>query len=154
MINQSSPAWKVCVLSRSTLPWKDLKHGEGFCKVPALSNLSQQCVVGKLAVTCVLLCSGLRLAIEAHGGHFWSTQGQVQRPLDIMSLRIDHGERMTLGLASALISPTHYMTAFLAQRGWTLPHERYHRLTEGSIFLSLQLCYHGCRAFSMRAVGS
>lgn len=42
-----------------------------------------------------------------------------------MSLRIDHGERMTLGLASALISPTHYMTAFLAQRGWRLPKERY-----------------------------
>lgn len=71
-----------------------------------------------------IVLTGLRLAIEAHGGHFWSTQGQVQRPLDITSLRIDHGERMTLALASALISPTHYMTAFLAQRGWTLPSER------------------------------
>lgn len=48
----------------------------------------------------------------------------MQRPLDITSLRIDHGERMTLALASALISPTHYMTAFLAQRGWRLPPEK------------------------------
>ena len=30
------------------------------------------------------------MAVEPHGGHFWSTQGQVQRPMDITSLRIDN----------------------------------------------------------------
>ena len=61
--------------------------------------------------------------VEPHGGHFWSTQGQI-RPLDITSLRIDQQERMTLQLASTLISPTHYMTAYLRQRGWKLPKDR------------------------------
>ena len=70
-----------------------------------------------------LLAAGLRHVVEPHGGHFWSTQGQV-RPLDITSLRIDQQERMTLQLANALISPTHYMTAYLRQRGWKLPKDR------------------------------
>lgn len=65
--------------------------------------------------------AGLRVVVESHGGHFWSTQGQAQRPLDVVSLRIDVQERMTLQLADALISPTHYMSAFLRQRGWRLP---------------------------------
>ncbi len=59
--------------------------------------------------------------MESHGGHFWSTQGSVQRPLDVTSLRIDAAERMGLQLADALISPTHYMTAFLRERAWRLP---------------------------------
>ena len=67
------------------------------------------------------LCTGLRVVVEAHGGHFWSTQGSVQRPLDVTSLRIDAEERMGLQLADALISPTHYMTAFLRERAWRLP---------------------------------
>ena len=33
------------------------------------------------------------MAVEPHGGHFWSTQGQVQRPMDITSLRIDNQVR-------------------------------------------------------------
>ena len=66
-------------------------------------------------------CAGLRVVVETHGGHFWSTQGSVQRPLDITSLRIDQAERMSLQLADALISPTAYMTAFLKQRAWRLP---------------------------------
>lgn len=61
--------------------------------------------------------------VETHGGHFWSTQGSVQRPLDVVSLRIDQQERMGLQLADTLISPTHYMAAFLKQRGWRLPRE-------------------------------
>ncbi len=61
------------------------------------------------------------MVVESHGGHFWSTQGQAQRPLDVVSLRIDVQERMALQLADALISPTHYMAAFLRQRGWRLP---------------------------------
>lgn len=61
------------------------------------------------------------MVVEAHGGHFWSTQGSVQRPLDVTSLRIDQAERMSLQLAGALISPTAYMTAFLKQRAWRLP---------------------------------
>ena len=41
---------------------------------------------------------------------------------------------MTLQLANALISPTHYMTAYLRQCGWKLPKDRY----------ALHLCYaHG-----------
>ena len=36
------------------------------------------------------------MVVEAHGGHFWSTQGSVQRPLDVTSLRIDAQERMGL----------------------------------------------------------
>lgn len=66
-------------------------------------------------------CAGLRVVVEAHGGHFWSTQGSVQRPLDVTSLRIDAAERMGLQLSDALISPTHYMTAFLRERAWRLP---------------------------------
>ena len=65
--------------------------------------------------------AGLRVVVEAHGGHFWSTQGSVQRPLDVTSLRIDAAERMGLQLGDALISPTHYMTAFLRERAWRLP---------------------------------
>lgn len=65
--------------------------------------------------------TGLRVVVEAHGGHFWATQGSVQRPLDVTSLRIDAQERMGLQLADALISPTHYMAAFLRERAWRLP---------------------------------
>ena len=28
--------------------------------------------------------------MQPHGGHFWSSMGQVQRPMDIVSLRIDN----------------------------------------------------------------
>ena len=66
---------------------------------------------------------GMRMAVEPHGGHFWSTQGQVQRPMDVVSLRIDNAERMANQLNDAEISPTNYMTAFLRQRGWKLPDE-------------------------------
>ena len=45
-------------------------------------------------MTCA--AAGLRVVVEAHGGHFWSTQGSVQRPLDVTSLRIDAQERMGL----------------------------------------------------------
>ena len=34
--------------------------------------------------------AGLRVAVQPHGGHFWSSMGQVQRPMDIVSLRIDN----------------------------------------------------------------
>lgn len=64
---------------------------------------------------------GMRMAVQPHGGHFWSTQGQVQRPMDVVSLRIDNAERMAHQLNDAEISPTNYMTAFLRQRGWKLP---------------------------------
>lgn len=64
---------------------------------------------------------GLRIAVEPHGGHFWSSQGQVQRPLDVVSLRIDNQERIVNQLNDVLISPTNYMISFLRQRGWKLP---------------------------------
>ena len=64
---------------------------------------------------------GQRLAIEPHGGHYWSTQGGQQRPTDVMTLRIDDHERVTLNLAEFVISPTAYMLAYLRQRGWLLP---------------------------------
>ncbi|KAK9805857.1 hypothetical protein WJX73_008965 [Symbiochloris irregularis] len=66
---------------------------------------------------------GMRVAVEPHGGHFWSTQGQVQRPMDVVSLRIDNAERMANQLNDIEISPTNYMTAFLRQRGWKLPRD-------------------------------
>lgn len=64
---------------------------------------------------------GLRVAVEPHGGHFWSTQGQKQQPMDVMTLRIDNQERMANELNAVEISPTSYMLAFLKQRGWQLP---------------------------------
>jgi hypothetical protein len=51
-------------------------------------------------------------------------QGQLPRPSDIMSLRIDAGERATLELADIVLSPTRYITAWLRQRGWKLPANR------------------------------
>ena len=33
------------------------------------------------------------MAVQPHGGHFWSSMGQVQRPMDIVSLRIDNQVR-------------------------------------------------------------
>ena len=47
--------------------------------------------------------AGLRVVVETHGGHFWSTQGSVQRPLDVTSLRIDAQERMGLQVPSPLV---------------------------------------------------
>lgn len=65
--------------------------------------------------------AGLRVAVQPHGGHFWSSMGQVQRPMDIVSLRIDNQERMANMLNDCEISPTNYMIAFLRQRGWAMP---------------------------------
>jgi len=64
---------------------------------------------------------GLRFAVEPHGVHFWSSQGQVQRPMDPISLRIDNQERMVNMLNDREISPTNYMLAFLRQRACKLP---------------------------------
>jgi hypothetical protein len=61
------------------------------------------------------------VAVQPHGGHFWSSMGQVQRPMDIVSLRIDNQERMANMLNDCEISPTNYMIAFLRQRGWAMP---------------------------------
>ena len=51
-------------------------------------------------------------------------QGQLPRPTDIMSLRIDNGERTTLELADIALSPTRYIASWLRQRGWRLPQYR------------------------------
>ena len=42
--------------------------------------------------------AGLRVAVQPHGGHFWSSMGQVQRPMDIVSLRIDNQVTLSLPL--------------------------------------------------------
>ncbi len=64
---------------------------------------------------------GLRLVVEPHGGHYWSSQGTRQRPTDLFTLRIDDHERQTLHLADDVKSPSAYMLAHLRQRGWRLP---------------------------------
>ena len=46
-----------------------------------------------MALNVVQMKPGLRFAVEPHGGHFWSSQGQVQRPMDVISLRIDNQVR-------------------------------------------------------------
>lgn len=51
-------------------------------------------------------------------------QGQLPRPTDIMSLRIDNGERATLEYADIALSPTRYIASWLRQRGWRLPEYR------------------------------
>ena len=52
-------------------------------------------------------------------------QGQLPRPSDIMSLRIDNGERATLEYADIALSPTRYIASWLRQRGWRLPEYRW-----------------------------
>ena len=64
---------------------------------------------------------GLRLVVEPHGGHYWSSQGTRQRPTDLFTLRIDDHERLTMHLADDVKSPSAYMLAHLRQRGWHLP---------------------------------
>ena len=66
---------------------------------------------------------GLRLVIEPHGGHFWSTQGTRRRVLDLFTLRIDDHERITLQFADDVKSPSAYMLAYFRQRGFTLPRQ-------------------------------
>jgi hypothetical protein len=51
-------------------------------------------------------------------------QGQLPRPTDIMSLRIDNGERTTVELSDIVLSPTRYIASWLRQRGWKLPENR------------------------------
>ena len=48
----------------------------------------------------------------------------MPRPTDIMSLRIDNGERATLEYADIALSPTRYIASWLRQRGWRLPDYR------------------------------
>ena len=48
--------------------------------------------------------AGLRVAVQPHGGHFWSSMGQVQRPMDIVSLRIDNQVRITNLIAQRLLT--------------------------------------------------
>lgn len=62
-----------------------------------------------------------RLVVEPHGGHYWSTQGLLHRPVDLFTLRIDDQERLTMHLADDVKSPSAYMLAHLRQRGWRLP---------------------------------
>ncbi len=60
----------------------------------------------------VQIKAGLRVAVQPHGGHFWSSMGQVQRPMDIVSLRIDNQVRflhpviIALAFALTLDKPT------------------------------------------------
>ncbi len=58
--------------------------------------------------------------MRSHNG----MQGQLPRPTDIMSLRIDNGERATLEYADIALSPTRYIASWLRQRGWRLPDYR------------------------------
>ncbi|CAL8462880.1 g2414 [Coccomyxa elongata] len=106
-------------LSHAVLAW--LEQNQARCDVVHAHEWGGVFVDVITSVAYRQLKPGLRVVVEAHGGHFWSTQGSVQRPLDITSLRIDQAERMGLQLADALISPTAYMTAFLKQRAWRLP---------------------------------
>lgn len=59
-------------------------------------------------------------------------QGQLPRPSDIMSLRIDNGERATLEYADIALSPTRYIASWLRQRGWRLPEYRCERPMPGA----------------------
>lgn len=65
--------------------------------------------------------SNQRLVVEPHGGHYWSSQGTRHRPTDLLTLRIDDHERLTMHFADDVISPSAYMLAHLRQRGWHLP---------------------------------
>ena len=63
------------------------------CCAHGLAGSGSQCtrgVCGSQAGGDAQVKPGLRVAVEPHGGHFWSTQGQIQRPMDITSLRIDN----------------------------------------------------------------
>lgn len=73
-------------------------HEEQFCSRSSMfPGIPCKCEAGVSALDIAMWCSaGLRVVVEAHGGHFWSTQGSVQRPLDVTSLRIDAQERMGL----------------------------------------------------------
>ena len=51
----------------------------------------------------VQIKAGLRVAVQPHGGHFWSSMGQVQRPMDIVSLRIDNQVRSMLLTCSPIL---------------------------------------------------
>ena len=64
---------------------------------------------------------GLRLVVEPHGGHYWSTQSSKQRLTDLFTLRVDDHERLTLQLADYVQAPSAYMLAYLRQRGFYLP---------------------------------
>ena len=112
-----------------TFPYEAIGHGV----LRWLKTSGQKCDVvhahewgGALQPVAAFLAArmgkpGVRLAVEPHGGHYWSTQGSRQRPTDVMTLRIDDHERVTLSLAEFVISPTAYMLAYLRQRGWQLP---------------------------------
>ena len=65
---------------------------------------------------------GVRLIVEAHGGHHWSTQGARGSVPDLFTLRVDHQEGLTLQLADEVISPSKYMLAHLRQRGIQMLH--------------------------------
>ena len=62
--------------------------------------------------------------VLTHAGCICRAQGQLPRPTDIMSLRIDNGERATLEYADIALSPTRYIASWLRQRGWRLPSYR------------------------------
>lgn len=90
-------------------------HGGHFCSHSALfPGIPYKCKAGVSALSIAMWYStGLRLIVEAHGGHFWSTQGSVQRPLDVTSLRIDAQERMGLQVRDCHCPIRHHMTLLL-----------------------------------------
>ena len=90
-------------------------HGEHFCSRSSMfPGIPGKCEAGVLALDIAMWCStGLRVVVEAHGGHFWSTQGSVQRPLDVTSLRIDAQERMGLQVIERLCLTRYHMLLLL-----------------------------------------
>lgn len=62
--------------------------------------------------------------VQLHGGMLWSTQN-MERPEDVMSLRIDAAERASVELADALSGPSRYIVDWYAARGWRLPKPRF-----------------------------
>lgn len=55
-----------------------------------------------------------------------SQLGEKRSSVEVGVLRTDHHERMASQLADIEISPTHYMTSYLRQRGWSLPADVQH----------------------------
>ncbi|KAK9821580.1 hypothetical protein WJX81_008053 [Elliptochloris bilobata] len=69
-------------LSHAVLAW--LQQNLGRCDVVHAHEWGGVFVDAITANAYRQLKPGLRFVVESHGGHFWSTQGQAQRPLDVV----------------------------------------------------------------------
>jgi glycosyltransferase involved in cell wall biosynthesis/GT2 family glycosyltransferase len=80
--------------------------------------LGHSCMIAK---STGLAFANTTLAIVAHSNSSWISEANHAFPTGLPDLALAHMEQQAIELADSVVSPSHYLTNWMRDAGWTLP---------------------------------